>query len=87
MLTDLALLAEWIPEQMEPGTLYLLENAAVMGEAGNPFVAVLACPQCGALGLITRRQYAGMESMICGSGACSSEYFLNEEGIEYRRPQ
>jgi hypothetical protein len=86
MLTDLELLGEWIPEQMEPGTLFVLENAAAMGEANNPYVAVLACPDCGALGLITRAQYVGRESMICGSDHCSSEYYLNDEGIEYRKP-
>jgi hypothetical protein len=24
--------------------------------------------------------------MICGSDYCSSEYYLNDEGIEYRKP-
>jgi hypothetical protein len=86
VLTDLELLGEWIPEQMEPGTLFVLENTAAMGEANNPYVAVLACPDCGALGLITRAQYVGRESMICGSDYCSSEYYLNDEGIEYRKP-
>ena len=48
MLTELQLLEEWIPEQMAPGTLFVLENASGMGEAKNPYVAVLACPSCGA---------------------------------------
>jgi hypothetical protein len=86
MLAELQLLEEWIPEQMEPGTLFLLENVAGMGEARNPFVAVLACPCCGALGLITKHQYAGLESMICGGDSCSAEYFLFEESIHYRKP-
>ena len=86
MLKDLELLGEWIPELMEPGTLFVLENTSGMGEAANPYVAVLACPECGALGLITRLQYSGRESMICGSDHCSSEYYLNGEGIEYRKP-
>jgi hypothetical protein len=86
MLTELELLGEWIPEQMEPGTLFVLENAGTMGEAKNPYVAVLACPNCGALGLITRAQYVGLESMICGSDCCSAEYFLDGERIEYRKP-
>lgn len=86
MLTELQLLGEWIPEQMEPGTLFLLENTGAFGQGANPFVAVLACPACGALGLITKSQYAGLESMICGSDHCSSEYFFNEEKLEYRKP-
>ena len=85
MLTELELLGEWIPEQMEPGTLFVLQNAGSLGEASNPYVAVLACPTCGALGLITKAQYVGLESLICGSDNCSSEYFLHDEGIEYRK--
>jgi hypothetical protein len=86
MQDDLQMLDEWIPEQMEPGTLFVLENAAPMGDARNPFVAVLACPKCGVLGLITRAQYVGLESMICGGDACSAEYYLREDEIEYRKP-
>ena len=86
MLTELQLLEEWIPEQMAPGTLFVLENADGMGEARNPYVAVLACPSCGALGLITKYQFGGLESMICGADNCSAEYYLRDENIEYRRP-
>ena len=86
MSAELQLLEQWIPEQMEPGTLFVLENAGTIGDARNPYWAVLACPICGLLGLITKRQYAGAESMICGSANCSAEYYLREDGIEYRRP-
>jgi hypothetical protein len=87
MIAELQMLEEWIPEQMEPGTLFLLENAASLGEAANPYCAVLSCPVCGTLGLITRRQYCGVESMICGSRHCSGEYYLHGGEIEYRRLQ
>lgn len=86
MLTELEWLGEWIPEQMKPGTLFVLETAKSVGEARNPYVAVLACPSCGELGLITRAQLTGLDSMICGSDHCSAEYFLNEDRIEYRKP-
>jgi hypothetical protein len=85
MVAELNLLEVWIPEQMEPGTLFMLENTGKLGEAENPFCAVLACPACGSLGLITRKQCFGLESMICGSDRCSSEYFLDEGKIRYRR--
>jgi hypothetical protein len=87
MIAELQMLEEWIPEQMEPGTLFVLENAGSLGEAANPYLAVLSCPVCGALGLITKRQYAGVEAMICGSHQCSAEYYLHDGGIEYRRRQ
>lgn len=84
MTADLSLLDVWIPEQMQPGTLFMLERAGDLGKAENPFWAVLACPACGALGLITRRQCTGNEAMICGSESCSAEYFLEDGKIRYR---
>ena len=86
MQEDLQRLDEWIPEQMEPGTLFVLESPSPMGDARNPFVAVLACPSCGTLGLITRAQFAGLESMICGADNCSAEYYLRGEDIIFRQP-
>jgi hypothetical protein len=84
MEAELNLLEVWIPEQMEPGTMFMLEQAGELGKVENPFWAVLACPSCGSLGLITRQQWAGLEAMICGSENCSSEYFLEDEKIRYR---
>ena len=56
MSADLQFLEEWIPERMDPGTVFVLENQAKMGHAQNPYVAVMSCPRCGTMGLITRRQ-------------------------------
>ena len=86
MVAELNLIEEWIPEQMEPGTLFLLEQVGDHGRSDNPYWAVLACPICGSLGLITRQQCAGLQSMICGSDSCSAEYILSEKQICYRRP-
>ena len=66
MSADLQFLEEWIPERMDPGTVFVLENQAKLGQAQNPYVAVMSCPRCGTLGLITRRQLYGGEPMICG---------------------
>jgi hypothetical protein len=87
MSTDLQFLEEWIPERMDPGTVFVLENQAKLGHAQNPFVAVMSCPRCGTLGLITRRQLCGGETMICGGDVCSAEYRLEGENICYRRVQ
>ncbi|MGB8260268.1 MAG: hypothetical protein WCE75_07945 [Terracidiphilus sp.] len=87
MSADLQFLEEWIPERMDPGTIFVLENQARMGHAQNPFVAVMSCPRCGTMGLITRRQLIGFESMICGAEICSAEYQLDGERINYRPPQ
>jgi len=85
-MVELEFLEEWIPEQMEPGTMFLLERPGDLGEARNPYWAVLACPQCGCLGLITKHQYGGLEATMCGSEFCSAEYFLGESKIRFRCP-
>ena len=59
MVAELNILTEWIPEQMEPGTIFILENAGEVGTLEDPYWAVLSCPECGTLGLITRRQIGG----------------------------
>lgn len=84
MTAELDLLDIWIPEQMQPGTLFMLERAGGLGKPEDPFWAVLACPACGALGLITRHQCAGLQPMICGSEQCSAEYFLEGTHIRFR---
>jgi hypothetical protein len=86
MEAELDLLEVWIPEQMSPGTMFLLEQAGELGKVENPFWAVLACPECGSLGLITRNQHAGLEAMICGAEDCSAEYYLGSQTIRRRLP-
>jgi hypothetical protein len=87
MSADLQFLEEWIPEKMDPGTIFVLENQTKLGHAQNPYVAVMSCPRCGTIGLITRRQVRGVETLICGGDACSAEYRLDGETINFRRPQ
>lgn len=87
MSPDLQFLEEWVPERMDPGTVFVLEGQARLGQAQNPFVAVMSCPRCGTMGLITRRQLCAGEAMICGSDVCSAEYRLDGEDICYRRAQ
>jgi hypothetical protein len=87
MSPDLQFLEEWIPERMDPGTVFVLQNQGKLGHAQNPFVAVMSCPRCGTMGLITRRQLCGGEVMICGGEVCSAEYQLEGENIRFRNPQ
>ncbi len=87
MSADLQFLEEWIPERMDPGTVFVLQNQSKLGKTENPFVAVMSCPRCGTMGLITRRQLCAGETMICGSNCCSAEYKLDGEAICFRRVQ
>ena len=85
MVGEITVLNEWIPEQMEPGTLFVLENEGEAGEAEDPYWAVLACPSCGTLGLITRRQIAGLICVICGSDKCSAQFFIQDNDFVPRK--
>lgn len=86
MVGELNILSAWIPEYMEPGTIFVLENAGEVGEKEDPYWAVLSCPSCGTLGLITRKQIAGVLPVICGSDKCSAQFFINDSEIIPRKP-
>ncbi|MDE3106185.1 MAG: hypothetical protein KGK08_13525 [Acidobacteriota bacterium] len=86
MVQECTLLSVWIPEQMKPGTMFLLREEAEFGSVENPYAAVLACPSCGCLGYVTLAQMLGYESTICGSACCSAEFFLENGSIRSRRP-
>ena len=36
VIGELSILSEWIPEQMEPGTIFVLENAGDVGDKDDP---------------------------------------------------
>ena len=85
-MAEINFLNEWIPEQMGPGTVFVLENAGEIGEAADPYWAVLACPSCGTLGLITRKQVAGVIPVMCGSENCSAQFHIHNDDIIPRKP-
>ena len=45
MSANLQFLEEWIPEKMDPGTIFVLENQSKLGNTQNPYVAVMSCPR------------------------------------------
>jgi hypothetical protein len=85
MVAEINFLNEWIPEQMGPGSVFVLENAGEIGEKDDPYWAVLACPSCATLGLITRKQIAGLVPVICGSDTCSAQFFISNDEIVARK--
>jgi hypothetical protein len=87
MVTQLEMITVWIPERMGPGKIFPLERPQKQpNEPGNDLLAVLACPECGEIGLISRLHLAGIYPVICGSDQCSAEYFLRDENIVPRKP-
>jgi hypothetical protein len=87
MAAALQLLNEWIPDSMDPGTIFVLEHQEPVGQSTNPIVAVMSCPRCGNMDPITRRQLTGLDTMICGGDSCSAEFRLDGEAILFRSPQ
>ena len=86
MVAELNIITEWIPEHMEPGSLFVLENAGEVGNHDDPYWAVLACPECGTLGLITQRQISGLIPVICGSDKCPAQFHILNEQVIPRLP-
>lgn len=44
MVAELDILNEWIPEQMQPGTVFVLENAGEVGEKGRSLLGGAGVP-------------------------------------------
>ena len=75
----------WMPEAMEPGCLFLLSRRFELSPKREPrFTAVLACPECGSLNMITEAQYAGQETVVCESELCGRHFFIRDKSwFEY----
>jgi len=64
---------------MQPGDILMLDRvASLRAQVESDFLAVLACPQCGQLSLITPPQYFGTIPVLCGSAACSCRLRIEE---------
>jgi hypothetical protein len=79
--TNLRHIQEEAMGSMAPGDVIFLEEAESLRSAVESiFFAVLACPACGALGLITSAQYQGLAPITCGSTQCSCTFQIEEDG-------
>lgn len=67
---------------MGPGDILLLEGTASLRKfVDSVFHAILACPLCGKLDLITQRQYSGTEPVICAHSDCSCHFRINQNHL------
>jgi hypothetical protein len=65
--------------QMAPADVIVLdESPSIRRHVASVFYAIVACPACGALGLITPQQYFGMIPVICPSDRCSCHFRIHE---------
>jgi hypothetical protein len=80
LLTDLNVLSHSSLSDMAPGDIVFLDDFACLRKAvAASFVAVLACPGCGALILITSAQFSGAATFICTSNACPGLFRIIDE--------
>ena len=79
-----------IPQNMDPGTVFVFQKRLSLDDLKPPYVAAMACPLCGCICLITYRQLDGKDWMLC-VGECSAEWsvehHLDDTAILLRRPQ
>ncbi len=67
-------------ERMSPGDILLLDaSVSLRALVDSVFYALLACPFCGKLDLITQSQYSGTDAVICGHSDCSSHFRITEK--------
>jgi hypothetical protein len=65
---------------MAPADIILFSQARSLRSAvESVFFAILACPVCGTLGLVTASQYSGKEPVICGSKHCASSFRIDNK--------
>lgn len=87
---ELDYLNKWLPSEVDPGTVYIPRDTSFLGETenpGNPRVGIFSCPTCRLVTPIKRTQYAGLESIICETHDCSSEYYFRNGELVRRIPQ
>jgi hypothetical protein len=66
--------------EMRRGDLILLDESNLLRPLVEAlFFAVLACPDCGALGLITVPQYSGIHPVTCGADDCSCRFRIMDK--------
>jgi hypothetical protein len=64
--------------------IFLDESSSMRTMVESYFFAVLSCPGCGTLGLITFPQYNGIQPLICGADNCSCRFRILEKArFEY----
>jgi hypothetical protein len=80
LLSDLHLSGRSSLSDMAPGDIIFLDDFAYLRESFAPnFVAVLACPRCGAPSLITSVQYSRGAPIVCSSKVCSGLFRIVDE--------
>lgn len=73
----------WIPELVEPGSVLLLNSTSDNLEGGSFFCALLNCPNCGRMEVLTEEQFAGRIPIVCGGVDCPAQFYLRDGKTMY----
>ena len=66
--------------QLEPGDVLRLDQASSLrAQVASASCAVLACPRCGAPGLITHAQYFASSPVTCGASHCPCRFKIEDQ--------
>lgn len=68
----------WIPDLVEPGSVLLLNNTSDDPGASSSFCALLTCPNCGRMEVLTEEQFTGQVPVVCGGLDCPVQFYLRE---------
>jgi hypothetical protein len=74
----------WIPSLVEPGSVLVLSSTSDDRKVAGTFCALLNCPFCGRLEMITEEQFNGSEIVTCGGDDCPGRYFVRNGMVDYR---
>jgi len=72
---------DWLTSMQPADVITLEESETLRHSVDSVFFAVLACPQCGTLSLITSQQYFGIIPVICGSKFCSCRFRIEDQSL------
>jgi hypothetical protein len=70
---------EWLTSMQPADVIALEESETLRHSVDSVFFAVLACPQCSTLSLITSQQYYGIIPVLCGSRFCSCRFRIEDQ--------
>ncbi|HZT72050.1 MAG TPA: hypothetical protein VE996_00175 [Terriglobales bacterium] len=68
----------WLPHLVEPGSVLVMTNTDDDNSASESFCALLHCPFCLRLVVVTEQQFSGEAVVTCGAKDCPATFYLRD---------
>lgn len=68
----------WLPHLVEPGSVLVMTNTADDTNGAESFCALLHCPFCARLVVVTEQQFSGEAGVTCGAKDCPATFYLRD---------